>query len=65
MKRFAGMFLELQKRGLMPEGIDPERRERFEKAMAEPDPPVSNSVNVREFVAAKRRAASMHRSQFG
>lgn len=65
MKRFAGMFLELQKRGLMPEGIDPERRERFEKAMAEPDPPVSNSVDVSEFVAAKRAAASMHRSQFG
>ena len=65
MKRFAGMFLELQKRGLMPEGIDPERRERFEKAMAEPDPPISNVVDVSEFVDAKRRAASMHRSQFG
>jgi mycothiol S-conjugate amidase len=65
MKRFAGMFLELQRRGLMPEGIDPERRERFEKAMSEPDPPISNVVDVRNFVAAKRRAAGMHRSQFG
>lgn len=65
MKRFAGMFLELQKRGLMPEGIDPERRERFEKAMAEPDPPVSHVVDVRDFVASKRLAAGMHRSQFG
>ncbi len=65
MKRFAGMFLELQKRGLMPEGIDPERRERFEKAMAEPDPPISNIVDVSDYVAMKRAAASMHRSQFG
>jgi LmbE family N-acetylglucosaminyl deacetylase len=65
MKRFAGMFLELQRRGLMPEGIEPERRERFEKAMAEPDPPISNRLDVRDFIAAKRRAAGMHRSQFG
>ncbi|MGB4862354.1 MAG: PIG-L family deacetylase [Tepidiformaceae bacterium] len=65
MKRFAGMFLELEKRGLMPDGIDPERRERFDKAMAEPDAPVSNIVDVSEFIDAKRRAASMHRSQFG
>lgn len=65
MKRFAGMFLELEKRGLMPEGMDPERRERFDKAMAEPDAPVSNIVDVTEFIDVKRRAASMHRSQFG
>ena len=65
MKRFAGLFLELQKRGLMPDGIDPERRERFEKAMSEPDPPISNVIDVSEFVDAKRRAAGMHRSQFG
>ena len=65
MKRFAGMFLELQKRGLMPDGIDPERRERFEKAMNEPDPPISNIVDVSDFIDAKRRAAGMHRSQFG
>jgi LmbE family N-acetylglucosaminyl deacetylase len=65
MKRFAGMFMELQKRGLMPEGIDPERQARFEKAMSEPDPPVSNVIDVSGFVDVKRRAASMHRSQFG
>jgi len=65
MKRFAGMYLELQKRGLMPEGIDPERRERFEKAMSEPDPPVTHTVDVRDVVALKRRASSMHKSQFG
>ncbi|MBK6318992.1 MAG: PIG-L family deacetylase [Dehalococcoidia bacterium] len=65
MKRFAGIFLELQRRGLLPEGMDPARQERFEKAMAEPDPPLSNIVDVRDFIEHKRRAAGMHRSQFG
>ncbi len=65
MKRFAGMFLELEKRGLMPEGIDPERRNRFEHALQQPDPPVSHLVDVRDHVESKRRAAGMHRSQFG
>src|SRR5258708_17869627 len=31
MKRFAGMWLEMEKRGLLAEPMDPERRERFEK----------------------------------
>jgi len=65
MKRFASMFLELERRGLMPEALDPERRERFEKAMAEPDPPISSIVDVRAYIDAKRSAAGMHRSQFG
>jgi LmbE family N-acetylglucosaminyl deacetylase len=65
MKRFARMWMELERRGLMPEGMDPERRERFEKAMAEPDPPVTHVVDVSDYVALKRRAAGMHRSQFG
>lgn len=65
MKRFAGMFLELEKRGLMPEGIDPERRARFDAALQQPDPPVSHLVDVRDYVDKKRRAAGMHRSQFG
>jgi LmbE family N-acetylglucosaminyl deacetylase len=65
MKRFAGMFLELQRRGLLPEGLDPARQARFEKAMVEPDPPLSHLVDVREFIELKRRAAGMHRSQFG
>jgi LmbE family N-acetylglucosaminyl deacetylase len=65
MKRFAGMWLEMEKRGLLPEGMEAERRARFEKAMAEPDAPVSNVVDVSAFVEVKRRAASMHKSQFG
>lgn len=65
MKRFAGPMLEAERRGLLPEPIDPERRERFEKALMEPDPPVSININCAPFAAAKRRAQSMHRTQFG
>lgn len=65
MKRFAAMYLELERRGLLPEGLDPERRARFEQAMAAPDAPLSHVVDVGEFTEAKRAAAGMHRSQFG
>ena len=65
MKRFAGMFLELERRGLLPEPIDGERRERFEKAMLEPEPPISLIHPCAEFIGMKRNAAGMHRSQFG
>ncbi len=65
MKRFAGMFLELERRGLLPEPIEPERRQRFEEAMQAPDPPISLVHDVTEFAEAKRQAAGMHRTQFG
>lgn len=65
MKRFAGMFLELERRGLLPEPIDAERRERFEAAMHEPDPAVSLVHDVSAHVDVKRLAAAMHRTQFG
>ena len=65
MKRFAGMFFELERLGLLPEPIEPERRERMEAAMNEPDPPVSLVHDVSDLADAKRRAAAMHRSQFG
>lgn len=65
MKRFAGMYLELERRGLLPEPLEPERRARFEQAIAAPDAPVSHTVDVQEFVERKRAAAGMHRSQFG
>lgn len=65
MKRFAGMYLELERRGLLPEPLEPERRARFDAAMKEPDPPVSLVHDVSDLVAEKRAAAGMHRSQFG
>lgn len=65
MKRFASIWMEMERRGALPEPMEPARRERFEKAMAEPDPPVSVIVDVSSFVPQKRAAASMHRSQFG
>jgi mycothiol S-conjugate amidase len=65
MKRFASVFLELEKRGLLPEPIEAERKERFLKAMEEPDPPISLVHDTRDLVELKRAAAGMHRSQFG
>ena len=65
MKRFAAMFAEMERLGLMTEPMDPERRERFAKAMQEPDPLVSLTHDVPDLVAMKRKAAAMHRSQFG
>jgi LmbE family N-acetylglucosaminyl deacetylase len=65
MKRFARMFMELERRGVLPEAIAPERRARFEQALEEPDPPITHTVDVRDVVALKRQAAGMHRSQFG
>ena len=65
MKRFASMFFELERRGLLPEAIEPERRARMEQAMAEPDPDISLVHNTSDLADLKRMAASMHRSQFG
>lgn len=65
MKRFANMWLEMERRGLMPEPLEPDRRARFEAALQQPDPPVTHMVDVSQFIDAKRRAAGMHRSQFG
>lgn len=65
MKRMATMWFELERRGLLPEPMDPERRERLEKAMAEPDPIASIIHDVRDHAEYKRAAAGMHRTQFG
>jgi len=65
MKQFAGMYLELERRGMLPEPIDPERRKRFETAMHDPDPPASLVLDVSDLVDEKRAAAGMHRTQFG
>jgi mycothiol S-conjugate amidase len=65
MKRFASVFLELEKRGLLPAPMEAERKERFLKAMDEPDPPISLVHDTRDLVDLKRAAAGMHRSQFG
>ncbi|MFN0096781.1 MAG: PIG-L family deacetylase [Dehalococcoidia bacterium] len=65
MKRFAGIFLELERRGELPEPMDAERKERFLKAMDEPDPVVSFVHETLDLSAMKRNAAGMHKSQFG
>ena len=65
MKRFANIFLEMERRGILPEPIAADRRERFEQALAAPDAPISVIVDVGDFVHLKRAAAGMHKSQFG
>lgn len=65
MKQFASIFLEMERRGTLAETMDPERKARFEKAMLDPDPPVSVVHDVSAYIPLKRLAASMHRSQFG
>ena len=65
MKRFAGVFLEMEARGLLPEPLDPDRKARFEKAMLDPDPPLSVVHDVTQYIELKRLASGMHRSQFG
>jgi LmbE family N-acetylglucosaminyl deacetylase len=65
MGRFVEMRLEMERRGLLDEPIDEETRQRWEELAAKPDPAVSVVVDTRRFVEEKRRAASMHRTQFG
>ena len=65
MKGFASIFLEMEERGLLPEPIEAERKERFLKAISEPDPPASVLHDVTHLGDLKRKAAGMHKSQFG
>ena len=65
MKGFAKIWMEMEKRGLIDEPIPDDRRERFEKAMAEPDPPFSVVADVGHYLDLKRAASAMHKSQFG
>ena len=55
----------MEQRGVDLGEIDSRIREGFEDALKEPEPPVSVVHDVSSFVEAKRRARSMHRSQFG
>jgi len=65
MSRFVTMRLEMEKRGLLDEPIDDETRARFDEMLKRPVPPVSLVVDTTAHIEAKRRAASMHRTQFG
>lgn len=65
MKTFASIWLEMEEKGLLTEALDPERKERFLKAIAEPEKPASLVHDARPYIEMKRKASSMHRSQFG
>ena len=63
--RFVELRLEMEKRGLLDEPISDEQRQRFDEMRERPEPPVSVVADTREFIVHKRRASSMHRTQFG
>lgn len=65
MSEFARIRLEMEQRGLLPEPIDEEMRKRIAEMLARPEPPVSVVIDCVRYIDVKRRASSMHRSQFG
>ncbi len=62
---FATFRLEMERRGLLPEPLTEEARERIADMLARPDPVVSVIVDTTAYIDVKRQASSMHRSQFG
>ena len=62
---FATFRLEMERRGLLSEPLDDEARKRIAEMLAKPEPPVSVIVDTTRYIEVKRRASSMHRSQFG
>lgn len=62
---FATFRLEMERRGLLPEPLTEEARQRIAEMLARPEPVVSVIIDTTAFIEVKRRASSMHRSQFG
>lgn len=65
MRQFATVRFEMERRGLLSEPMNQDIRARMLAALEAPEPQASVAVDTREFVAMRRRAAGMHRSQFG
>ena len=65
MKQFAGVRLEMEERGLLDEPLDDETRKRLDEMIARPEPEASVIIDSRAFIDLRRRASSMHRTQFG
>jgi len=65
MRQFATVRFEMERRGLLSEPMNEDIRARMLAALEAPEPQASVVVDTREFVVARRRAAGMHRSQFG
>ncbi len=62
---FATFRLEMERRGLLPEPLTEEARQRITEMLARPEPTVSVTIDTAAYIEVKRRASSMHRSQFG
>ena len=65
MRQFATVRFEMERRGLLTEPMNEEIRARMLAALEAPEPVASVVVDTRDFVTLRRRAAGMHRSQFG
>ncbi|MFA7297022.1 MAG: PIG-L family deacetylase [Dehalococcoidia bacterium] len=65
MRQFATVRFEMERRGLLSEPMNEDIRARMLAALEAPEPQASVAVDTREFVVMRRRAAGMHRSQFG
>jgi LmbE family N-acetylglucosaminyl deacetylase len=65
MHQFAVVRLEMEKRGLLDEPIADDMRERLDEMLKRPETPASVTIDTRRYIDMKRRASSMHRSQFG
>ena len=64
-QRRATIRLEMDRRGLLDEPLDEQQRKRLDEMMAQPEPPVSVVIDCRRYIESRRRASSMHRTQFG
>ena len=64
-RRFGELYQAAVEHGVDLSDLDPEFRSRIDDALREPEPPVSLRQDVTPFIEAKRRARSMHRTQFG
>jgi len=65
MRQFAEVRLEMEKRGLLEDPIDDDMRKRLDEMLARPETPASVTIDTQRYIEMKRRASSMHRSQFG
>lgn len=65
MRQFATVRFEMERRGLLSEPMNADIRARMFAALEAPEPMASVAIDTREFVVLRRRAAAMHRSQFG
>ena len=63
--QYGAIRLEMERRGLLPEPLTPEEHERLREMADRPPPEASVVFPTAHLADQKRRAARMHRTQFG